>query len=116
MRGRADRVALAFVLVAAGMAAVELGLEVLGHGSVAGALAFAVVGVAAGGACLIAWARGPRADRRRLPLLLAGGVVPAFAAFALAPAVDQGPWALVLTGAGLGGVALAVLALFRRRP
>lgn len=116
MDGRSERVAVALVLVAAAIAAVGLALDVLGQGSIVAVLAFAVVGVVAGGACLIAWARGPRVQRRRLPLLLAGGVIPAFAAFALAPAIKHGPWDIVLTAAGLGGVALSLLALYRQRP
>lgn len=115
MHGRWERAATVLVLIAAGVGAVELGLAVLGHGSVAAAIGLAVAGATAGGACLIAWARGPRADPRRLPLLLAGAVVPAFAAFALAPTVDDGAWALALTGAGLSGVVFAVVALYRRR-
>lgn len=116
MHGRSELAAVLLVLLAAGIAAVGLVLEALGHESVAAVVAFAVVGVVAGGACLIACARGPRVQRRRLPLLLAGGVVPAFAAFALAPAVEPWPWGIGLTGAGLGAVALSLLALYRRRP
>lgn len=116
MRGPTDRAALATVLVAVGVAGVALVLEVLGHGSRACAIGFSAVGVAAGSACLVVWARGVRNDRRRLPLLLMGLVLPAFAAFALASVVDGDPWRAVLDAAGIGGVGLAVLAIYRRRP
>ncbi len=116
MPGQGDRLAVALVLVAAGTAAAALALEVLGHGSRAAAIGFSVVGLAAGGVCLRAWASGARTDRRRLPLLLAGFIVPAFAAVALASATGNGTWSLALDGACLIGVAIAVSAVHRRRP
>jgi hypothetical protein len=116
MGGRGDRAAVALVLLAAGAGAAGLGLELLGHGSTAASLGVPAIGVAAGGGCLFAWARGARSDPRRLPLLLVGMVLPAFAAFVLAPAADHGPWEIALEGAGVSAVAVAVLVLYRRRP
>ena len=115
MRRRGERVALVLAALALGVAGGALALEVLGHASTLAAVGFATIGFAAGGACVTAWARGPRGDPRRLPLLLAGAVFPADAAFALASVLRDRAGSTALVGAGAAAVAVAVALLFRQQ-
>ena len=114
MRPRPDQLAFALVVLAAAVAAVGLMLAVAGVTSDVVAVGFVAVAAAAGCACVAAWTSGQRADPSRLPLLLAGAALPAFAVFALASVVDDRGGAPVLEVAGLAGVAVAVVGLYRR--
>ena len=115
MSGRRDRTALALVVFATALAAIGLALAADGKAANAPAVAFVVVALAAGCACLLAWASGARGERTRLPLLLMGVTLPAFGAFAFAALVDESAAAVFLVLAGVAGVALTVLILLARR-
>ena len=115
MPRRGERIALALAAVAAVAAGVALALEALGPTSAVAAVGFAAIGLAAGAASVAAWARGPRGDPRRLPLLLAAAVLPADAAFVLASASRDGAASAALGAIGVAAVAAAVAVLLRGR-
>jgi hypothetical protein len=111
MDGLTDWFAVAFAVFAAAVAAVALVLDLLGSASGGAALVFVAAGLAAGALCLLAWLQGARADRRRVPLLVLGLVLPAFAAFTLASAVGRSWWAFALDAVGIAAVVIAAISL-----